>query len=255
MNLLRIECSLGSIRLTQSLIDAPNATYWLSIRLTRYRAHPPHSFVHLHATIHEDNFYLPSCLHVYQHVKFYDSSVQSSLARVQGVSSYPHLDLQYSLVNEIFSIDQYSGFIQLRSTVSSPQQQQLPSDYRLTIRVFDVRHHLSVNCYLSVHLLQRNQLTPTFLSPSTFNLDLLEISPGSERLRQRLFQVAALLEHRIDDRALEVRYRIVDLDDYFIVNAQTGYVAAKQALYAHSVYEFNVGRRAGTRTECTVAFA
>ncbi|CAF5017159.1 unnamed protein product, partial [Rotaria sp. Silwood1] len=33
----------GSIRLIRSLIDLSNASYWLSIRLTRYRAHPPHT--------------------------------------------------------------------------------------------------------------------------------------------------------------------------------------------------------------------
>ncbi|CAF4197076.1 unnamed protein product, partial [Rotaria sordida] len=33
----------GSLRLTQSLIGLSKSSYWLSIRLTRYRAHPPHT--------------------------------------------------------------------------------------------------------------------------------------------------------------------------------------------------------------------
>ncbi|CAF3629425.1 unnamed protein product, partial [Rotaria sp. Silwood2] len=46
-----------SIRLIHSLSDLSNTSYWLSIRLTRYRAHPPHSYVHIHISIREENFY------------------------------------------------------------------------------------------------------------------------------------------------------------------------------------------------------
>ncbi|CAF0759963.1 unnamed protein product [Rotaria sordida] len=41
----------GSLRLTQSLIGLSKSSYWLSIRLTRYRTHPPHTFIHIHISI------------------------------------------------------------------------------------------------------------------------------------------------------------------------------------------------------------
>ncbi|CAF1545594.1 unnamed protein product [Rotaria sp. Silwood1] len=41
----------GSLRLTQSIIDLSKYSHWLSICLTRCRAHPPHTFIHIHISI------------------------------------------------------------------------------------------------------------------------------------------------------------------------------------------------------------
>ncbi|CAF4433190.1 unnamed protein product, partial [Adineta steineri] len=113
------------------------------------------------------------------------------------------------------------------------------SDYLLTIKVFDRQHQLSVDCYLNINLIQRYQLTPKFLYSSIYNIDLIKSASNYERLRQRLFQVIALLDHEVYDKNLEVRYRIIDPNQYFIINRQTGYIATKQSLHDHRTYEFN----------------
>lgn len=97
-----------------------------------------------------------------------------------------------------------------------------------------------MNCYLKVQLIRRNQLTPRFISAPVYNVDLPEIQYNSGRLRQRLFQIIALLDHNVYDRKLEVRYRIVDSSQHFIINRYTGYIAAKQPLNPLTIYEFQV---------------
>jgi hypothetical protein len=114
------------------------------------------------------------------------------------------------------------------------------SDYLLTVQALDKQHQLSVGCYLKVHFIQRQQLTPKFLYSPIYNIDLAEISYKNGRLRQRLFQVVALLDHQVYHKNLEIRYRITDSNQYFIINRQTGYIASKQSLYPYTTYEFDV---------------
>ncbi len=225
---------LGSIRLIHLLT---NSSYWISIRLTRYRAHPPHSFIHIHLTIREDNFYLPQCINIYQSIKIYDYSNSYSLIRVQALSLYDNINLQYSIINnniteKIFSIDKQTGFIKFNHLIKS--------DYLLTIQALDNQHQLSIDCYLKINYIQRRELIPKFFYSSIYNIDLIEISSNSKRLRQRLFQVIALLDQKIYNKNLQIRYRIIDSNQYFIINRQTGYIATKKPLYPHKIYQFNV---------------
>jgi hypothetical protein len=234
---------LGSIRLVQPLTDLSNSSYWLSIRLTRYRARPPHSFIRIHISIREENFYLPQCVDNYQHIKLYDYSIQNPFIRVQALSLYDNAHLQYSIIKnnineKIFSINKQTGFIQLMTSMQNNHISK--SDYLLTVQALDKQHQLSVDCYLKVHFIQRQQLTPKFLYSPIYNIDLAEISYKNGRLRQRLFQVVALLDHQVYHRNLEIRYRITDSNQYFIINRQTGYIASKQSLYPYTTYEFDV---------------
>jgi len=230
----------GSIRLIDPLTNLSNSSYWLSIRLTRYRARPPHSFVHIHITIQEDNYYLPQCVNIYQNIKIYDYSNPYSLTRVQALSLYDHINLQYSIINneKLFSIDKQTGFIQLLPSIRF--NHLIKSDYLLTIRALDNQHQLSVDCYLKINYIQRRELIPKFFYSSIYNIDLIEISSNSKRLRQRLFQVIALLDQKIYNKNLQIRYRIIDSNQYFIINRQTGYIATKKPLYPHKIYQFNV---------------
>jgi len=116
----------------------------------------------------------------------------------------------------------------------------LKSDYFLTIKALDSQYKLSVNCYLKVHLIRRRQLIPKFLYSSIYKIDLPEIELNSGRLRQRLFQIVALLDKNIYDKNLEIRYKFVDINQHFLLNRQTGYIAAKQPLYPYTTYEFNI---------------
>ncbi|CAF0982632.1 unnamed protein product, partial [Rotaria sordida] len=241
------EFCLGSIHIINSLTDLSNPSYWLSIRLTRYRAHPPHSFVYIHISVREENFYLPQCIDIYQNIKIYDYSIQSTFAYIQALSFYDNIHLQYSIINndlneKIFSINKQTGSIQLLSSSSSSNQNNHLSiaNYLLTIQALDNQHQLSVNCYLEVNLIRRQQLIPKFLYSSTYNIDLIEISSYNKQLRQRLFQVIALLDHEIYDKNIEIRYQIIDSNQYFIINRRTGYIASKQLLYSNRTYEFNV---------------
>lgn len=220
-------------------------SYWLSIRLTRYRAHPPHSFIQLHITIQEENFYTPQCVNIYQSVKIYDYSMPiSTIARVQALSFYEKIQLKYSIISDnaednVFSIDDQNGSIQLNLN----NQLSSLSNYLLTIRAYDNQHDLSVDCYLDVNIIRRNQLTPRFLHSSVYSIDLIESSLNIQRLRQRLFQVIALLDHKVYDKNIEVRYQITDSNQYFIINRQTGYIASKQVLIPNRTYEFTVSRK------------
>ncbi|CAM4832083.1 unnamed protein product [Rotaria magnacalcarata] len=231
---------LGSIRLIHSSADLSNATYWLSIRLTRYRARPPHSFVHVHISVREDDFYSPQCVDIYRNVKIYDYSIPSIFARVSALSFYDDIQFQYSIVNDstnknMFSIDKKTGSIQL-----NPTNHLTLSNYKLTIEALDRQHQLSVDCYLEVNLIRRNQLTPKFFYSPIYYIDLIETSLNSQRLRQRLFQVIALLDHKVYDKNIEVRYQIMDSNQYFIINRQSGYIASKQILEPKKIYEFSV---------------
>ncbi len=91
-----------------------------------------------------------------------------------------------------------------------------------------------------MNLIQRWQLTPKFIYSSIYNIDLMEISSDSKQIRQRLFQVIALLDHKIYNKNLQIRYRILDSKEYFIINRQTGYIATKKPLNPHTTYRFNV---------------
>ncbi|CAF3899789.1 unnamed protein product, partial [Rotaria sp. Silwood1] len=166
----------------------------------------------------------------------YDYSIQSTLTSIQALSFYDNIDLQYSIVNndineKIFSINKQTGSIQLLSSIQN--------NYLLTIQALDNQHQVYVNCYLDINLIQRQQLIPKFLYSSTYNIDLIEISSNSKRLRQRLFQIIALLDTHVYDKKLEIRYRIVDSNQHFIINRQTGYIAAKQPLNPYTIYEFH----------------
>ncbi|CAF3595684.1 unnamed protein product [Adineta steineri] len=234
---------LGYLRLTHSLIGLSKSSYWLAIRLTRYRAHPPHTFVHIHLSIRQENFYLPQCVNIYQNVKVYDYSTQHPFARVEAISLNKNSLLQYSIndndqYEKIFSIDQRTGFLNLLPSVSN--NRRLKSDYLLTIKTFDIQYKFSVNCYVNIHLIRRRQLIPKFIYSPSYNINSYEIERNSGRLRQRLFQIIALLDNKVYDKKLEIRYRIADTNQHFIINRQTGYVAAKQPLKAYTTYEFNV---------------
>jgi hypothetical protein len=173
---------------------------------------------------------------VYQNIQVYDYSIGNEFARVQGLSLYEDIQLQYSIINEkIFSINRQTGLISLLSN-----NHLLKSDYLLTVRALDNQHQLFVDCYLNIHFIRRRQLTPKFFYSSIYKIDLIEISTNHQRLRQRLFQVIALLDHKIYEKNLEIRYRIIDSNQYFIINRQTGYIAAKQPLYPYTTYEFDV---------------
>ncbi|UJR21665.1 hypothetical protein I4U23_024742 [Adineta vaga] len=233
----------GSIHLVQSLPDTTNLSYWLSIRLTRYYAHPPHSFIRVYISINEENFYLPQCVDNYQQIKLYDYSIQYPFINIQAITFYDNIHLQYSLLNDttnekIFAIDKQTGFIQLLWPHQTIRLSK--SNYLLTIHALDSQHQLSVDCYLKVDLIQRKQLTPKFIHSPIYNIDLVDISSSSTRIRQRLFQIIALLENDSYEKNLEVRYRITDLNQYFIINRQTGYIATKQPLYPYTTYQFNI---------------
>ncbi|CAF1202193.1 unnamed protein product, partial [Adineta steineri] len=233
----------GSIRLIHTITDLLNSSYWLPIRLTRYRAHPPHSFIHIHISIREENFYLPQCIDNYQYIKLYDFSIQYPFTSIQALSFYDNIHLEYTIIKnnineKMFSINKQTGFMQVLPLIENNYLTK--SDYLLTIKVFDRQHQLSVDCYLNINLIQRYQLTPKFLYSSIYNIDLIKSASNYERLRQRLFQVIALLDHEVYDKNLEVRYRIIDPNQYFIINRQTGYIATKQSLHDHRTYEFNV---------------
>jgi hypothetical protein len=68
----------------------------------------------------------------------------------------------------------------------------------------------------------------------------MEISSHSKQLRQRLFQIIALLDHQIYNSKLQIRYRILDFQQDFIINRQTGYLAAKKPLKSSNIYRLNV---------------
>ncbi|CAF4174661.1 unnamed protein product, partial [Rotaria sordida] len=143
-------------------------------------------------------------------------------------------------------IDKQKGFVQLSSIIhnnnnnNNNNNRRLKSDYLLTINALDNQYKLSVNCYLKIHFIRRHQLIPKFLSSSIYNIDLPEIQYHSGRIRQRLFQIIALLDNHVYDKKLEVRYRFVDSNQHFIINRQTGYIAAKQPLNPYTIYEFQV---------------
>ena len=120
---------------------------------------------------------------------------------------------------------------------------RLKSDYLLKIKVFDQQCKLSVHCYLKVHLIRRRQLIPKFIHSPVYNIDLPEIQHHSGKLRQRLFQIIALLKHHVYDKTIDIRYRIVDSNQHFIINRQTGYVAARRPLNPYTVYEFHVRKK------------
>ena len=211
--------------------------------MTRYRAHPPHTFVHLHLSIRQENFYLPQCVHIYQNIKVYDYSIQHPFARSDAISLNKNSLLQYSIVDNdknenIFSIDPRTGFLNVLPSIQN--NRRLKSDYLLTIKALDTQYKLSVNCYLNLHLIRRRQLIPKFISSPNYDVTLPEIERNSGRLRQRLFQIIALLDNKVYDRKLEIRYRIGDSNQHFIINRQTGYIAAKQPLKAYTTFEFNV---------------
>ena len=231
---------LGSLHLIDSL---PNSSSWIAIRLTRYRAHPPHSFIHLHLSIREDNFYLPQCVHIYQNLTFYPYSIPYPLARVQAVSLYDDAELEYRLINNkinerFFVVNRLTGSIQLLPAVQFDQ-----TDFLLTVRALDHEHQLSVDCFVRIHSIQRRQLTPKFDYPSIYDINLIEIPANSPRLRQRLFQVIALLDHTVYHRNLHIRYRIDDPEEYFLINPQTGYIAAKRPLQSSRIYQLHVSEK------------
>ncbi|CAF3916710.1 unnamed protein product, partial [Rotaria sp. Silwood1] len=125
-----------SIRLIRSLIDLSNASYWLSIRLTRYRAHPPHTYVHIHISIRQENFYLPQCINIYQNVKIYDYLIEYPFARIEATTINKNSFIEYTIIDndkndKIFSIDKQKGFIQLLTTIQN--NRRLKSDYLLII--------------------------------------------------------------------------------------------------------------------------
>lgn len=223
------------------MIDSlPNVSFWIILRLTSYRAHPPHSFVHIHLSIREDNFYLPQCVHIYQNLTIYPYSIPYPLARVQAVSLYDSVELEYRLIDNdlnerFFAVNRLTGSIQFLPAIQLEQ-----SNYLLTVRALEKQHDLSVDCFVEIHAIQRRELTPKFQHPSIYHLDTTEIPAHSSRLRQRLFQVIALLDHPIYHRNLHIRYRIVDLEEYFIINPQTGYMAAKRSLEFGRTYQLNV---------------
>ncbi|CAF1436676.1 unnamed protein product, partial [Adineta ricciae] len=229
------------LRLTQSLIGLSKSSYWLTIRLTRYRAHPAYTFVHLHISIRQENFYLPQCVDVYQNIKVYDYASQHAFHRVEAVSLNKNSHLQYSIVDneKLFSIDQRTGSLSLLSS-NQNNNRRLKSDYLLTVVAFDTQYKLSAHCYVNIHLIRRRQLIPKFFSAPNYNIDMIEIDRQSGRLRQRLFQIVALLDTKVYSKKLEIRYRIVDSNQHFVINRQTGYIAAKQPLKAYTTYEFNV---------------
>ena len=226
--------------MTDTLIGLSKSSYWLSLRLTRFRAHPPHTYVHVHLSIRQENFYFPQCQDLYQTVRVYDYATQYPFAQIQAKTLNKQSHLQYSLVDEekIFAMNKQTGFLHLLPSIHT--QRRLKSDYLLTTNVFDLQSKLSVSCYVKVQLIRRRQLIPQFLSSTVYKADLPEIPAGSSRLRQRLFQVVALLNPQVYDRKLEIRYRFTDLNHHFIINRQTGYIAAKQPLDSYTTYEFNV---------------
>ncbi|CAF1009126.1 unnamed protein product, partial [Rotaria sordida] len=240
----------GYLRLTQSLIGLSLSSYWLPIRLTRYRAHPPHTFIHIHISIRQENFYLPQCIDTYQSVKAYDYSIEYPFARIEAKTLNKNSFIEYTIIDndkndKIFFIDKQKGFVQLSSIIhnnnnNNNNNRRLKSDYLLTINALDNQYKLSVNCYLKIHFIRRHQLIPKFLSSSIYNIDLPEIQYHSGRIRQRLFQIIALLDNHVYDKKLEVRYRFVDSNQHFIINRQTGYIAAKQPLNPYTIYEFQV---------------
>ncbi|CAF5103164.1 unnamed protein product, partial [Rotaria sp. Silwood1] len=230
------------LRLTHSLIGLIQSSYWLPIRLTRYRAHPPHTYIHIHISIRQENFYLPQCINIYQNVKIYDYLIEYPFARIEATTINKNSFIEYTIIDndkndKIFSIDKQKGFIQLLTTIQN--NRRLKSDYLLIINALDNQYKLSVNCYLKIHLIRRQQLIPKFIYSSIYNIDLPEIQYHSGRLRQRLFQIIALLDTHVYDKKLEIRYRIVDSNQHFIINRQTGYIAAKQPLNPYTIYEFH----------------
>jgi hypothetical protein len=208
--------------------------------LTRYRAHPPHTYIHIHLSIRQENFYLPQCVDLYQIVKVYDYSIQYPFARIEARTLNKHSLIQYSLDtnDKIFSINKQTGYLHLLPSVQT--HRRLKSDYLLTTKAFDTQSKLSINCYVKVHLIRRRQLIPKFLSSKNYQVDLPEIHADSGRLRQRLFQIVALLDSEVYNKKLEIRYRFIDSNQHFIINRQTGYIAAKQPLNPYTTYEFNV---------------
>ena len=235
--------ALGSLRLSQTLIGSSKASYWLPIRLTRYRARPAHSFIYVHVTIRAENLHLPQCDDLYQIVQIYDHSIQYPFAQIQANSFNKNSALQYTLVDQDsnenqFTIDQQTGF--LRMLPVNPNSNRIKSDYILTIQAKEIPSKLATNCYVKVHWIRRRQLTPRFIHTPFYDITLPELNRQSGRLRQRLFQIIALLDHRVYDGKLEVRYRMVGFNQHFIINRQTGYIAAKQALKAYGTYEFKV---------------
>lgn len=212
----------------------------MSLRLTRFRAHPPHTYIHAHLSIRQENFFFPQCQDLYQTVRVYDYATQYPFVQIETKTLNKQSHIQYSLVNDekIFAINKQTGFLHLLPSIHA--QRRLKSDYLLTANVFDLQSKLSVACYVKVQLIRRRQLIPQFISSTIYKADLPEIPLGSNRLRQRLFQIVALLNPQVYDRKLEIRYRFTDINHHFIINRQTGYIAAKQPLDPYTTYEFNV---------------
>ena len=199
-------------------------------------------------SIRQENFYLPQCVDIYQTAKVYDYATQHPFARVEGISLNKNAILQYALAadndddgqanEKIFAIDKRTGFVSLLPAIQSHRRYK--SDYLLTVKAMDNQYKLAVNCYVKIQLIRRRQLVPKFIYAPMYHIELPEIDRQSGRLRQRLFQIIALLDNQVYDRKLEIRYRITDANQHFIINRQTGYVAAKQPLNVHATYEFKV---------------
>ena len=201
--------------------------------MTRYRAHPAHTFIHIHLTIRAENLYLPQCRTIYQQVQVYDYAIQYPFARIQTQSSMSKQSvIQYRLVNDrlsddeqkkdkIFSIDKQTGYLYLLPVVQQ-NSRRFKSDFLLTIEAMEMSMKLTVNCYMKVHLIRRRQLIPRFYHNSNYQINLPQLTRQSGRLRQRLFQIIALLDHQVYDRKIEIRYRMVGSNQHFIINRQTG---------------------------------
>ncbi|CAF1536813.1 unnamed protein product, partial [Rotaria sordida] len=137
------------LRLTQSLIGLSLSSYWLAIRLTRYRAHPPHTFIHIHILIRQENFYLSQCIDTYQSVKAYDYSIDyysinisksirpdTIIFQINATSKDPieNGNIIYDLINssDYFFINQQTGIIRLKKYLPSTIM-----NFTLTIKAFE----------------------------------------------------------------------------------------------------------------------
>ena len=202
------------------------------MRLTRYRAHPPTTYAHVYISIEEDNFDVPQCQKVFQTIKLYEFAVSNPISFIR--TEYHRDSFLYLLMNSNseFTVDPRTGAVNYRNS--------FPIDSTLAVRVFDEQFQVHTDCFLRIQWIHRHQLIPKFISTLNYQLNLTELSATSFGLRQRLFQLVAILNEEFYENNLEIRYRIVQNLDNFMIHPRTGSIASKRPLKVHSIHRFQV---------------
>ncbi|CAF1573648.1 unnamed protein product, partial [Didymodactylos carnosus] len=240
-----VEGLSGYIRLRRSFDYDVQSSYWLTLRTTIFNARPQFSHIHVYISIRNENNFIPQCHHVYEEITLVEQH-QTPFIQIKAVDKEKDDQLNYAIVEgdekQLFYIDSNNGQISFQRPMHQRQDKRI---YVLTIRVSDSgRPTLSSDCLLKVNVLRRKDVRPQFLhneNENTYYFELPEINRS--RLKQRLFQIVAILnlpEKMQFNNNLQIRYRLLDPTKHFVINKETGYIAARQSLTSYSIYSFQI---------------